>query len=326
MSQFIHRRRGFTLIEVLVTVGIIVVLLALAIPAVLRARNTGIRTRVQSDMGLIATALSAYKADFGDYPRFPDPQTVANESAGTTPTQRWLDWSQPRGAVLLCESLIGPGPANGGNFKAGSSSSYTPGDDGADGPGFRVRRNFVAGTTSLAGKVYGPYLDASKFKISFLANAANPSFINAYPVMLDVIGNPILYYPATPSSVQMTIPGAYVAEANPQNYSSTAANPIYNAFDNENNGVQTGTPTYQNFISPAQLAYILGERTNASMSPPSFAAGEQAVTSQPYLLWSAGISGIFGFGVDGSGNPKVPATGMKTDNITNFDIPADLKK
>ncbi len=92
-------RRGFTLIEVLVTVGIIVVLTSLAIPAILRSRQKAIVIRIRSDLSLISNALEAYKSDFGDYPRFDDDATFDS-----------LNVQHDRGARLLCRALLGPAP------------------------------------------------------------------------------------------------------------------------------------------------------------------------------------------------------------------------
>src|SRR5438067_3703184 len=84
-----RRCRAFTLVQMLVVIGIIVTLMALALPAILKAYGFGIRTRTLSDLQLISTALEAYKQDFGDYPR------IDNDN---TPGQ--LNWLPDRGARL----------------------------------------------------------------------------------------------------------------------------------------------------------------------------------------------------------------------------------
>src|SRR3984957_468791 len=102
------RRRhllGFTLTEVVVVMGIIVLLMGLVLAAVLHALKAGKRSRVQADFQTISLALEAYKADFGDYPRF-----INDPSKTGTLSGQW-DWNGHRGAELLCRALIGPGPA-----------------------------------------------------------------------------------------------------------------------------------------------------------------------------------------------------------------------
>ncbi len=63
------RRRAFTLIELLVVIGIIVVLVGFTVPMVMKSYRAGERARTQADLNSIATALEAFKNDFGDYPR-----------------------------------------------------------------------------------------------------------------------------------------------------------------------------------------------------------------------------------------------------------------
>ncbi len=61
-------RRAFTLIELLVVIGIIVALIAITIPAVLKARNTGAITAQKLEFQSIEAGLIAYKQDFQEYP------------------------------------------------------------------------------------------------------------------------------------------------------------------------------------------------------------------------------------------------------------------
>ena len=126
-----RRRGGFTLVELLVVIGIIVLIASIATPMVVSARRNANRVRVQSDLNAIATALDAYKNDFKDYPR---------------PTINPADPNTARVPVLAW-ALLGPWPA------AAASGGF---GDGADGFGFR---------TVTGGKVHGPYLSPEKFPV-----------------------------------------------------------------------------------------------------------------------------------------------------------------
>jgi len=61
--------KGFTLIELLIVVAIIAILVLIAVPNVLEAQVRAKVARVRADLRSVATAVEAYAADFGDYPR-----------------------------------------------------------------------------------------------------------------------------------------------------------------------------------------------------------------------------------------------------------------
>ncbi len=304
-------RGGFTLIEVLVVVGIIAVISSLLLTAVFRSRKTANVIRLKSDLSLIETALEAYKNDCKDYPRFTDIATF-QATYGTAGSGAWLDKQPDRGARLLCRALLGPGPAD----LAGAAVAK-PGDDGADGNGFRLTRNLVMnGTTpvGLAGRVYGPYIQADKFKVEYDTTGTTfPNFQDAK--LLDFDGNPILYYPARFGGVNVSVPKGFVYEVNPL---TTAANPapqpLYNSFDDESD--TTPSANGRAFLPPADMQYILGDRTHQGQ----IVAPETAVTTQPFLLWAANPNSPYGTGAYG-----LQADG-KCDAVCNFDVPADLHK
>jgi prepilin-type N-terminal cleavage/methylation domain-containing protein len=297
---FRRRSGGFTLIELLVVIGIIVLIMGLALPALIHAMRQANRSRTEADLHLIETALDAYKQDFGDYPRFDDDNSNA---AGN------LNWMQDRGARLLCRALIAPGPAV---APPGRTADFNPstgaGPDGADGPGFRVR-------VGTGGKTYGPYIQPDKFK---LGGVDNTYFTDA--TILDSGGNPILYYPAAPGGTHdITAPYGFVASFKPfgPNYAGTMYRPLYNAYDNAGIGT-TGTPA---LLPVAEMQYILGDHNiNGQIDVGESAAANNA----PYLLWSAGADGIYGRKPGSQGAPPQP--GDKTDDVTNFEIPSDLRK
>jgi len=118
------RRRGFTLLELMMAIGIILLLAGILLPMIVRARRTAQLETMELNLHAIGTALDAYKLDFGDYPRNPSGLTDGLFEARTDPT--------------LAMALIGPGPA-GYILPTGSPNGYANGDvDGADGTGFRT--------------------------------------------------------------------------------------------------------------------------------------------------------------------------------------------
>ncbi|MHB8107578.1 MAG: type II secretion system protein [Candidatus Cryosericum sp.] len=64
------KRRGFTLIELMVVIAIIIILAAIAIPNYLNMTKRAKNSRLSADMATLATALETYKTDWGQYPVF----------------------------------------------------------------------------------------------------------------------------------------------------------------------------------------------------------------------------------------------------------------
>ncbi len=330
-TSFRRPRAGFTLIEILVVVGIIVVLAGIALPMLMKSYKSAIVTRTRADLQSIALALEAYKADCGDYPRFDD--SNAADASATPPGQSAdpLNIQQDRGARLLCRALLGPGPAalTGGasfGFKA-SGAEQAP--DGADGFGFRKR-------PGAAGTVYGPYVQSDKFKLGNSAAQApgqppawdTVGFTDA--TLLDGNGHTILYYPAAPGNPQITgSTGAFVstaAKGKPLGSGTPpTVRPLYNGFDNNVYG-ETAPPPYPYMVllPDIELQYILGDRNNDGV----IGMGETAATVQPYLLWTAGPTGFYGLQpATAAGATAVPSgPAYKCDAVCNFDIPTDLRK
>jgi prepilin-type N-terminal cleavage/methylation domain-containing protein len=178
-----RQRRGFTIIELLVTIGVIALLAGLLLPMVLRSYRQSGRMRVQGDLQVISTALAAYHQDFGDYPRYEGPNTgaavlgkalVGPYGNGVTPsppdppgtTDRsdppYYDSTKPYkpGECVTngTERYVTLVENTGGSLTDTSKYAVFDPRDSADGPGFRSRPG--------AGKVWGPYLAAGKLKTS----------------------------------------------------------------------------------------------------------------------------------------------------------------
>src|SRR5437868_7828020 len=75
------RYNAFTLIELVVVVGIIIVLAGLVLSTVGYARKKGARARAETEMAAISAAIENYKADNGIYVRGPGTAMTVGSTA-----------------------------------------------------------------------------------------------------------------------------------------------------------------------------------------------------------------------------------------------------
>jgi len=339
MSAIINRRtirfaRAFTLIEMLVVIGIIVLLAGLLLPMTLKAFRAGARQRAAGDMNSIETALEAYKGDFGTYPQVDMPGTGfavlgktligpfgdgLNGTAQDPNDPPTFDSAKPykpgdcvrQGTATYVATMESTGVAPPGNAPL-SAWVQLDVNDNADGPGFKTRGQ---------GKTYGPYIQSGKFKTQGLA-------------ILDHFGNPILYFPASPVKMNLTIAGTfYVSSSSP-----TAPTPpalvagggpsMYRFDDNGITATALSRDPTQAGIVPA-LAYMqvaMGVAKTPATSGQANGAlstvdGEQPVSTAPYILWSCGPDGRFGPLSDITAAADIKArrtAAANCDDITSF--------
>jgi type IV pilus assembly protein PilA len=82
-KEEVVKRKGFTLIELMVVIAIIIILAAIAIPNYLQMTDRAKRSRIASDMATLATVLETYKTDWGKYPTAASPGQVVSLSTAT---------------------------------------------------------------------------------------------------------------------------------------------------------------------------------------------------------------------------------------------------
>ena len=63
-----RNRKGFTLIELMIVIAIIIILAAIAIPNYLKMTERARKASIESDLKSVATALETYSTDWGGYP------------------------------------------------------------------------------------------------------------------------------------------------------------------------------------------------------------------------------------------------------------------
>lgn len=190
------RKRGFTLIELIVVIVIILVLVGILVPTLARVRTNATMTAARNQIQGIQGALQVYFGDHGMYP----PSHVYS-AANPKPIV------PGRGSLMLAQGLMGflPKPQDGaGPDVAGGTPA-----DGEPLYGFRTRKN-------MGGQVWGPYLAPARQSYISQEDNINPKMggiPNEEEYFIDSWGHDVIYYasrgvpPPPPSGQFRTIFG-----------------------------------------------------------------------------------------------------------------------
>src|SRR5881398_221667 len=93
---------AFTLIELVVVVGLILVLTGLVLSTVGYARKKGARARAETEIAAMAAACESYKADNGVYPRDP----TANTATDSLNARTMFDPASANATLYKTASLV----------------------------------------------------------------------------------------------------------------------------------------------------------------------------------------------------------------------------
>ncbi len=107
------RRRGFTLIEMLVVIGIVVALAALLLPAVQAARMASQSTQCMSNLRQLGLAITQFRDANGFYPQYrAEYPPITNAYGVYRPRWQWLMASQLGGWAQNPDVIVATGPAD----------------------------------------------------------------------------------------------------------------------------------------------------------------------------------------------------------------------
>jgi len=299
-------RRAFTLMELLIVIGIIVVLVGILLPSLSAARKRGYRTQTQALMSNLATDIDAYYTRFHAYPGplSASVSTALNDKISGSQNML-LGLSYP---IVSNSSYTLPPPAPPTTIVC----PPLPKGLGSAEPTYKWADCFApTGPVDLASQKpdgsfehLPPYLaPTAKQLFDFSTNNtfAGMSFaghnVFKFPVVIDTFpdGLPILYYrrtvgveePAKPGQPNSLIPAGYYFDENKEYTNPDTTNPsdpqLYSA---------SGVPFPQNAIVPSVGKVTFDENVlNRLVSADGTKTGK---VHGGYVLISAGLDRYYG--------------------------------
>jgi len=181
-------RPGFTLVELLVVIGIIALLAGILLVALGKASDKARQTQTVATMNAFASACSVYKQEHGSYPGV-IPESVLAANPVLTPNEN------------ACLALMGgyrvltpaDTPGDTTNPLSVAFDNYPGGTLAFNYGGWQLKVdvNRIGEGPFINGRQYEPYLAPSASE--FLA-AANRSTPNDVPELVDAWGQPLLFF------------------------------------------------------------------------------------------------------------------------------------
>lgn len=272
-----RKRTGFTVVEVLAAVGIIALMVGLLIPALSMVRRTAKETKQKAQFTTIELALTAFKNDYGDYPR----------SDWLLPPARGSDYcgSQKLTEALLGWDLLGFHPQS--DFRSNGYNDDRVFIYDANNPVFFDQRR-------------GPYLElasANAFRLGNISFRYPGIFNNTRPlapntfVLCDVFGAKKVTL-ANGETVRAGAPILYYRA----NTSAKTIREIYNVLDNDAliNIKQTADGKIHPLADTRNQYLYFYEY----IRDPKISARPWPYRPDSYILISAGVDGLYGTGDD----------------------------
>jgi prepilin-type N-terminal cleavage/methylation domain-containing protein len=305
-------RRGFTITELLVAIGIIVLLIGILLPALGKVLQRAKATQTASSMQEFSKACDAFQQEFGFYPGLVPEDILANDPKITGTENAILHLCG--GGIDQNDPLYANPP--------GGSTGWTEITFGSGASQFKIKVNpsRVGTGPRIAGKEYPPFFAPKASELTpttgQVAQSGAPSSL-VLPDLLDAWGQPIIYLRG------MRETGPLVGNGTTGQYalSPTLGYVMSSPGAEESDVVGLGDLGKDQAPSLFRSASNPNETLAQILRNPAFGARDKPLDGTPagrYVLISAGPDGVYYSKFDGLGTPAVP----KTDIVSATANPA----
>lgn len=299
-----RRRAGFTITELLIVIGIIILLIGILLPALGKVNERAKVAETNATMEEFAKACEAFRQEFGFYP-------------GIVPEEILAADPQISGTENAIFHLMGGAiDQNDPEFNQAPYATWPQLTFGSGANTFRIRVNpsEIGKGPRIAGQSYAPFFSPKATELAPVAGQVGPDGAadgNAIPDLIDAWGQPIVYMRAARSVGDLV--GEYASGVRNQ----FVIEPIYPYLQSDllgelgRNQADSVLRLNSGSNRAKTLAQLIRHPGFGNESQPN-SGGAIGTAKGKIVLMSAGADGVYFSQYDGPGTQSAPQTNIRT--------------